>query len=308
MDRRGFVRGLIAAPMVFGLGKLGVGSELGGQDAEGLVKIGLKRMKELGLPGLVIVPPKDENRRMELGRGLFRLVKGISSPEADDFVGPKFQAVARRGKAVTWTCVIICLEEEEAWKEFGETSPRMVIDERGKVLRRMDDPPESVEQNLAKRLIDLVHGAKIEHLEERVARLKKTLPKELAGSYEAFLRDMAEREAPLFSVPRTAEYKKLVERAKAYLEREPRLSGWFGLALLRITSRKNTYLDALFDSLRKDRLPLGTSMPRFVPMGCLSYTEVKPGMAKPKGEVIACGMPSLSSTGGRFLRFVAKVK
>ena len=155
MDRRGFVRGLIAAPMVFGLGRLGFDDADARQDADGLVKSALKRMKELGLPGLVIVAPKDEKRRIELGRGIFRLVKGISSPQADDF-GPKFQAVERRAKAVTWTCVIICLEQEEAWKVFGETSPRMVIDARGKVLRRIDDLPASVEQDLAKRLIALV--------------------------------------------------------------------------------------------------------------------------------------------------------
>ena len=294
--------------MVFGLGRLRAGSEKRVQAAEDPVQNGLKRMKELGLPGLVIVAPKDETRRRELGRGLFRLVRGLPSPHDREF-GPEFQAAERRAQAFCWTCVIICLEQDEARGHFGESSPRMVIDETGKVLRRVDDPPASVEPNLAKRLMDLVHGAKLEHLKRRVAQQRRTLPGDMDLECKSFLDDLAEREAPSSSIPRTAEYKELLKRARGYLAREPKLSGWFGLTLLEISAEEQTVLDALFWSLHKDRLPLGTYMPRFVDRGCMDFAEVKPGEPEPQGNsMIYCGMPSLSSTGGRFLRFVGKAR
>ncbi len=308
MDRRRFVRGLMAAPMVFGLERLGITKERHPRDADDLVQAALTEMRARGVAGLVIVPPRDEKRRLEVGRGLFRLMRGIPSPmDRSKRVG--LWNGERRAKAFLWTCVVVCLNEDEAKEHFGQAAPCMLIDGRGKVKRAHSQSRPLVDKELAERLLAFLHGAQLEHLEARVDRLKTSLPKVLAMECEDFLHRAAKTEVGAIWPPRGEAYRTTLERARESLKREPKLEVWFALSLLQCTARRLTHLDALIDALRQDRLPLGTYMPQFVSGPCIRFTEVKPGEPVPEENwAVACGMPSFSSTGGRYLRFVAKAR
>ncbi|MCA9321828.1 MAG: hypothetical protein KDB53_13890, partial [Planctomycetes bacterium] len=97
------------------------------------------------------------------------------------------------------------------------------------------------------------------------------------------------------------------DRVEKLITGHPKLVAWMALALLEVTSPNPTPLQAIL-SERSAQLPLGSVLPVFWGSGCGGFVEVKPGddTSYQNRPMPACGMPSLSSTGGRFLRFVGE--
>jgi hypothetical protein len=100
MDRRAFLQGLAASPMIFGL------PELFSQDEKrpAWLTAAIKRMKETKRCALVIVAPAEEEARVALGEQLLALVESKDASL----------------KALAAECVAVCLRRELATKSFGE--------------------------------------------------------------------------------------------------------------------------------------------------------------------------------------------
>src|SRR5262245_4219499 len=72
MNRRDFLRGATAAPLIFGLPTLFAQDEA---SRPAWLEAAFKRMKDNGLPGLVLVAPAAEDERRSLGEQLLKLVE-----------------------------------------------------------------------------------------------------------------------------------------------------------------------------------------------------------------------------------------
>ncbi|MEZ6195318.1 MAG: hypothetical protein R3F20_06295 [Planctomycetota bacterium] len=323
MDRRDFTRSLMGLPFLFGAWKFQEGGQDAAKQASGppkVLELARARMKERGLPGLVFVLPRDQEQRDALGRALLRL--SVGTPDIDGVRGftseglIAFNRERRQLVALTATCVFVCLETDEARRALGTTAARIVIDEKGRVLRTLEAAPKDPEKALGPRLVALVHGAKLEHLEARVAPLRAAFPEKERTAREEFLAKLV---SDIIDSQDSKELhaRRQDERAKlaAWIKEDARRIAWPGLVLLRDETERDGYYASsnLEQGLVEQRdaetdIPLGTVLPEFVSGGC-GFCVEKSTIEEDDDDLfrIACGMPSLSSIGGRFLRFSADV-
>ncbi|MEZ6195319.1 MAG: hypothetical protein R3F20_06300 [Planctomycetota bacterium] len=325
MDRREFNLALAGLPLLFGAWKLQDEAAPTGKRpaASTTLAQARARMKALNLPGLVIVLPTDEKERLALGEALLRLLEAtpeVSEAGLDDGAWQlRLNRERRESVALASSCVIVCLEAEEARRELESTAPRMVIDEKGTVLRRLDAVPRRVTLGFAPRLVDLVHGARLEHLRARVAALRPPrdgrMDVKRQSSLEALARDFRDPKAAPADPDETAADPAAERDLVKWLDEDPRRAAWASLVLLETTIDRPVFLA----SCRLERamtprigpsktMPFGAVMPRFVEVGCLGHVE-QVGDEVPLQDIsIDCGMPSLSDVGGRYLRFAADGK
>lgn len=275
IDRRTFLTQIAAAPFVFGL------QDLFGQDSgPSFFRDALKKMKETGRPGLVLIGPEDATGRIRMGEALLARLDGENSDATELFC----------------CTIVICLRLEQARATVlgkDEKANRVLLDADGKRLAAdtieaalLEDPAEFTKSFRA-----FVFGEKDARLRARAEAM--TIPDDTANA----IRDLESEDFDM----REAASELLTKRAGPIAE----FLVWTRLTTegeerrLRIRQILRRHLLSLDVATPGPRLPYGSARHEYVG-GCGSAETEEDGMA------VECGMAKTPRASRRFLRFLVK--
>jgi len=291
IERRTFLSfvGFTAMPALFGLPRLSFC-----QDADkgpAWFQSALKKMKELGMPGIILVRPTHPMEQQELGFGLWDIVDS-QNPDAHE---------------IFLTSAFICLTPELAERvgvrKADEKSNRFLLDAEGKrvvadiVTVETFARPDAFAASFA----PFLHGRELQRLKERVAPLRRTLPDEARQAIELLDSEQVE----------------VRDRAAGTLMKIG--AAWHPLLALEhrttsseeVRARLKSILEAIYQghATKKEdgRLPYGTRKPEFKEHGCGGWYEVSESDKEDVSSMVDCGMGRMSDAKVRILlRFLAK--
>ncbi|HLY07818.1 MAG TPA: hypothetical protein VKW04_00810 [Planctomycetota bacterium] len=164
LDRRSFLTGVAAAPLIYGLREL---SALGEEPDPEWLPAALARMKETGRWGVVLVLPPEKDR-FAFGQALWALT-GIPTEGVE--AHPLF-----------CEAVFSVLTAEQAKKKFGvaPTARRILLSADGKVLESdADDVDYRDPKSFASSFRLFIQGKDNARLTPRAAEIERELPAEL---------------------------------------------------------------------------------------------------------------------------------
>ncbi len=275
MDRRAFLQGMAASPLILGL------PELFAQDEKrpAWLTAALKRMKETRRCALVIVAPAEQEARVALGEQLLALVESKDASL----------------RALAAECVVVCLRRDLSAKTFGEIDEKenaIVLDADAKRVTTGTITKEALEkpETAVAAASLLLHGSD-------GARLKAAVEKVRAGLEDADAVAKAIDAADCEEAPPAEAMATLRRRAD-------RIAPWLAFATLDAVykparERYRALLIELADRAEPDKAS-GLRLP---------YGAKLQGSAKPlpKGDPCpACGMAIVEPESKRFIDFLGE--
>lgn len=287
MKRRTFLGQAAAAPLIFGL------PGLFGQDAKASpdwYAAALKRMKESGRPGVVVVLPADAAGRQRIGAAVWKLVSAASGTTQE----------------LLCEAVFIFMTPDLAAgrvRADGEKADRFLLDPEGKRVEADSIDPSFFDfpRAFADSFIPFVRGKDNERFEVRLeaARLRQTDEVRAAfGKLDADEYDVREAADKVL--------RKSAGTIIPCLIRATRVG-----ESVELRARAGGILESYFKSFKEDepgpRLPYGAYLPKLVNWGCGSFGEepeagsVDEGRPRP-----ACGMARMIPASRSFVRFLVK--
>jgi hypothetical protein len=277
IDRRAFLAGAAAAPLVWGL------RELEAQDpAPAWLDEARARMKSTGRWGVVIVAPNGEKERRAFGEALYALTElDDEDLEAHEIFSEAVVIATTSGIA------------RARWPE-AERANRILLSPEGKVLAsdRVDAAVCSVSSRFGPSFARFIHGEDGSRLAERAGEILKAAPAALREAVERLDADEPEQRIQAsLALTRAVESitPLLVHLARAGRSAEQR--GQARLLVLR-------YFATFPSETVGGRLPYGTCMPKLVG-SCGSWVL--------EGEpALGCGLGRVPRKSGRFLAFLAR--
>ncbi len=313
MDRRKFVLNVAGLPLVFGLWKLQDEkvSKEPKKKREDTFSLAKKRMKKRGQTGLVFVLPQEKSTRKLLACALFQINSGFCPDLGVNNRKLRFSLgywdfLGRQALILTSTSVLICLEESEAKTHLGSTAPRMVIDETGKIIRKLDKVPTNLADGMLDRLLKLVHGQDLVELKKKSKDAQASLDDKKRKELETLIKELSQtrkKYEPIHEKAYEEKRKKMIQALKEI----PQALPWCASVLLDSKTQMRSVLRQLYSAHVRPIpiLPVGSILPVFQDGPCTSFKEVKPG-EKPRERSwnVACGMGSFSLESKKFLRFV----
>ena len=181
LDRRSFLIGSAAAPLIYGLRELAAGEQ--DQDPTWMAEA-LARIKQTGRWGVVLVLPADAMARFRFGQQLWALT---AFPNED-----------LEAHALFCEIVVVVMTGELARKKFAvdPASTRILLSHEGKVLES-DTEPVLLERSkeFAASLKRFLHGDGSKRLAARAAEVAKTLSPELQDALVKLGSELAEEQA-----------------------------------------------------------------------------------------------------------------
>ncbi|MEZ6195322.1 MAG: hypothetical protein R3F20_06315 [Planctomycetota bacterium] len=336
MHRRDFNRWLSVAPFLFGAEGLVAHDAVRLPDEndrrippgrpEALAH-GLARMKERGLPGVVLRIPADQDERRALGRSLLRLVLGIDAPRSVSW-SPRGRATTTLSQvryrsvgvrtALRGSCVLVCLHASEIEATFEEADAILGIDADARVFDGLTHYPKAMDLFLPDTLAQVAFGAKLERLRDLARRERATWSVwetlVMRGRMVALEAEMVGRPVVDPALELDACLRPHVEGLTTFLRRRPR--AWPVLAEHLLTPPADWHDTAHVTGLEvaaeailagDDGLPFGTRRVAFLGHGCGGFVEAdRPDthVEAPRSDLPACGMSASVNLGGRYLRFV----
>jgi hypothetical protein len=240
-------------------------------------KAALKRMKELGRPGLVFIAPENEADLEKLGRSIRDLLESGDS----------------RAQEIFCYAVVVCLRINIArvcLPDDAAPGRVLVLDESGRVIEKAEPPGSALEKPEAfeERFSSLIHGEGERRLSASADRLRPKLTDTEKAAFTDLSADaVAARDSATATLAGNSEMlmSLIVRERRATKEAER-------------AARLRQIVDARFKAADEKtpgpRLPFGTW---FDPgTGC--------GIELEDGVSIQCGMARLEGKGQRFLRFL----
>jgi hypothetical protein len=281
MDRRTFLAGAAATPLVFGLDRLGA-AQTGRPE---WYDAALRRMKEAGRFGVLIVVPDGDPAQQRWGMALWDLAQS-EIPAVREVLCEAVFITARFLVATTFAL------------KPGDGRNRFLLDPSGKIVEADTISLESLEDGprFAASFRKFVHGESDERLRAQAGKIDADLP---AGVREAVARldsdDLAEREA--------AE-KTLREKVDAILPWlvERRQTASTPEAKGRIAAVIGRHFAGSDPKSFGPRLPYGARIPK-IQHGC-GVHEVPEG--QDNVPTPPCGLAEVGREPRKFLRFLSK--
>jgi len=268
MNRRDFILGAAATPLVFGL------TDLFAQDAPAKPKWldeAFKRMKETARPGLVLVAPAAAAERRTFGQEMLELIESKDLETRELFV----------------EAVVICLAPEIAARHIDASANRVMLDADGKVVA---GDTVAIDEAFVASCRDFLHG-------KDGGRLRATVKVVREG-----LKDAAKVEAAIEKVDTDGdEPAEAVAELKAVADR---VAPWLVLARLEAVHKEGRErLRGVIASIKGRDLPYGAVMPKFM-SACGHWSEVEdPDKVQPGP---ACGMAKAGRGSRKFIKFLTE--
>ncbi|MEZ6195321.1 MAG: hypothetical protein R3F20_06310 [Planctomycetota bacterium] len=305
MKRREFVAGLAGLPFVIGLSprtedaghaRGPVTRERDPGSAADLLVRARAEMRRWDLPGLVFVVPRDPTARRWLGVDILRLLEGgpFAPVEAGGTIDwPEARRTRRRARALVSSCVLLCLEEDDARELLDLRDPVAAMRPDGRVVGTLPERPALFHRAFIDEMITLVHGSELTRLRRRVAAHRDYLTVPVRDERERFIRGLATRATrgsdrlsarahwieiagyghlpPPDEVPATDDFTSASDRVGALTNESPIFLSWLVLEFLTIAAdfgdlSTETELESILihRCLRPSNVPRGTFVPRFV--------------------------------------------
>lgn len=278
LDRRAFLGTAAAVPLFFGLREI-LADDSAPETPDWYAEA-LRRMKETGRTGVVLVVPDDDAARRRLGQALW-ILANEEHPEAHELLSE---------------AVFVCMTSEVAdavVRTTGGRENRILIDAAGKRLAADAIDPTLLESpaRFTASFRSFLRGESNERLRERAAIIGRDFTPELREAVVTLdSDDAAAREASTRTLAKHA------DRILPYL-------AWLGVS--GGTERSGRARDVIrrwYASTREDqqgpRLPYGSVLPEFT-WACNMLVEGKEA-------AIRCGLASVPAPARKFIRFMTK--
>lgn len=278
LDRRAFLAQAAAVPLFFGLRE--ILADDSAQEQPGWYADALRRMKETGRPGLVLVVPDDDAGRRRMGQALWVLANE-EHPEAHELLSE---------------AVFVCMTSDVAdavLRTGGERGNRFLVDAGGKRLAGdaidpalLDSPARFVAS-----FRPFLRGESNDRLRERAALIGRDFSPELREAVVSLdSDDVTAREKSAQVLLKHA------DRIIPYL-------AWLGVSAgAERSGRARDVIRRSYAATREDqsgpRLPYGSVLPNFT-WACNTLVEGTEA-------AIRCGLASTPSPARKFLRFMTK--
>lgn len=276
MNRRQILKSILSAPLVYGLGEFLQGRPaVAGDDPPAWFRDALRKMKETGRGGVVLVAPAGEEDAKAFGRALLAQVESQDPRVLELFA----------------EAVFICLTPELAAKWAPGEGGRRLLDPEGKVFAVDSVDAQTIDHAFASSFSAFLHGKDRERLRAVVSWRRASLSDEerveidraLVDVSSAFEESDAARAAILAAAARIVPALVLT----ALETREPRAAAWL-FAQVRAAGEKEA-----------GRVPFGSRLPLFREV-CGFHEEIE--KEDPEALAIACGMALPGENARRFLR------
>jgi hypothetical protein len=278
LDRRAFLGTTAAVPLLFGLREL-LADDTPRQAPDWYARA-LRRMKETGRLGVVVVVPDGEEARLRAGRALW-ILANEEHPEAHELFAE---------------AVFVCMTSEVAdavLRREGGRENRLLVDGDGKRAAADAIDPALLESpaRFAASFRGFLHGESNDRLREQAARIGRDLTADLREAVVSLdADDAAAREASSRTLLKHA------DRIAPYL-------AWLGAAGgAERSGRARDVLRRCYAATREDeagpRLPYGAVLPEFT-WACNMLVEGKEA-------AIRCGLASVPAPARKFIRFMTK--
>lgn len=255
--------------------------------------------------GLLLAIPDGEEERRELGSALYATIEDrpldcFVDGDCNVFDLREEQVFADRTAAreLLRTTIIMVMTNDEIRTLARGSGNRVALRPDGSWLSEATVIENELEPGFADRLLGIVYGERLEHLESVVA--------ELRASLDPTQRAWIERNLELVATA-PADDPHLENARVAISTVAHSITPWIALAgrrdaLPRLGSRLSRLLQSVAP-FGKAGLPYGTEVPPFRSMGCGMWQEIRPD--DDTRITIGCGMGRPTQVGRRYVRFLA---